>query len=77
MAPIELPKTTDFIRYIKREPIRSCYSLLLPGIILFLRRLMQLFQRLWRVMSLLLKHSAQTPLVSERFDQAFKNASFA
>lgn len=73
LAPLELPKKEGFIRYIKREPLGVCF-VIAPWNYPFLTAVNAIIPAIMAGNAVLLKHSAQTPLVAERFDQAFKTA---
>ncbi len=73
LAPIELPKKEGFIRYIKREPL-GITLVIAPWNYPFLTAVNAIIPAIMAGNAVLLKHSAQTPLVAERFDQAFKQA---
>lgn len=73
LAPIELPEKAGFIRYIKREPLGVLF-VIAPWNYPFLTAVNAIIPALMAGNAVVLKHSAQTPLVAERFDQAFKKA---
>lgn len=73
LAPIELPEKAGFIRYIKREPLGVVF-VIAPWNYPFLTAVNAIIPAIMAGNVVLLKHSAQTPLVAERFDQAFKKA---
>lgn len=73
LAPLELPKTSGFIRYIKREPLGVVF-VIAPWNYPFLTAVNVIIPAIMAGNTVVLKHSAQTPLVAERFDQAFKKA---
>lgn len=73
LAPIELPQTPGFIRYIKREPL-GVLLVIAPWNYPFLTAVNAIIPAIMAGNVVVLKHSAQTPLVAERFDQAFKQA---
>ncbi|CEG58452.1 aldehyde dehydrogenase family protein [Legionella fallonii] len=73
LAPIELPHKEGFIRYIKREPL-GITLVIAPWNYPFLTAVNAIIPAIMAGNVVLLKHSAQTPLVAERFDQAFKKA---
>ena len=73
LAPIELPEKTGFIRYIKREPLGVVF-VIAPWNYPFLTAVNAIIPAIMAGNAVILKHSAQTPLVAERFDDAFKKA---
>lgn len=73
LATIELPEKPGFIRYIKREPLGLVLAIA-PWNYPFLTAVNAIIPALMAGNVMILKHSAQTPLVAERFDQAFKKA---
>lgn len=73
LAPIELPEKLGFIRYIKREPLGVVF-VIAPWNYPFLTAVNAIIPAIMAGNVVLLKHSAQTPLVAERFDDAFKKA---
>ncbi|KTD31243.1 succinate semialdehyde dehydrogenase [Legionella moravica] len=73
LAPIELPEKPGFIRYIKREPLGVVF-VIAPWNYPFLTAVNAIIPAIMAGNVVLLKHSAQTPLVAERFDDAFKKA---
>ncbi|MCL5272328.1 MAG: aldehyde dehydrogenase family protein [Gammaproteobacteria bacterium] len=73
LAPLELPEKSGFIRYIKREPLGTVL-VIAPWNYPFLTAVNAIIPAIMAGNSVILKHSAQTPLVAERFDEAFKQA---
>lgn len=73
LSPVELPEKTGFIRYIKREPL-GVALVIAPWNYPFLTAVNAIIPAIMAGNAVVLKHSAQTPLVAERFDQAFKKA---
>ncbi|MCW8385255.1 aldehyde dehydrogenase family protein [Fluoribacter dumoffii] len=74
LAPLTLPAKTGFIRYIKREPLGLAF-VIAPWNYPYLTAVNSIIPALMAGNVVLLKHSAQTPLVAERFAQAFKEAN--
>lgn len=73
LAPSELPEKAGFIRYIKREPLGTVL-IIAPWNYPFLTAVNAIIPAIMAGNVVILKHSAQTPLVAERFDRAFKQA---
>lgn len=73
LAPIELPEKPGFIRYIKREPL-GVNLVIAPWNYPFLTTVNVVIPAIMAGNAVLLKSSAQTPLVAERFAQGFKQA---
>lgn len=73
LSPIELPIKSNFIRYIKREPL-GVALVIAPWNYPFLTAVNAIIPAIMAGNVVLLKHSSQTPLVAERFDEAFKKA---
>lgn len=73
LAPIELPEKPGFTRYIKREPL-GLTLIIAPWNYPFLTAVNALIPAIMAGNVVVLKHSAQTPLVAERLDEAFKKA---
>lgn len=73
LAPIKLPEKEEFIRYIKREPL-GVSLVIAPWNYPFLTAVNSIIPALMAGNSVLLKHSTQTPLVAERFADAFAQA---
>lgn len=71
---ITLPEKAGFIRYIKREPL-GVALVIAPWNYPFLTAVNAIIPGIMAGNVILLKHSSQTPLVAERFDQSFKKAS--
>lgn len=74
LAPIMLPEKTGFIRYIKREPLGVTF-VIAPWNYPYLTAVNAIIPAIMAGNVVLLKHSAQTPLVAERFAQAFREAN--
>jgi acyl-CoA reductase-like NAD-dependent aldehyde dehydrogenase len=73
LTPLELPHTSGFIRYIKREPL-GVLLVIAPWNYPYLTAVNSIIPAIMAGNVVILKHSAQTPLVAERFDQAFRKA---
>ena len=73
LAPVELTEKEGFIRYIKREPL-GLSLVIAPWNYPFLTAVNAIIPALMAGNVVLLKHSAQTPLVAERFAEAFYNS---
>lgn len=73
LTPLRLPEKPGFIRYIQREPL-GLTLVLAPWNYPYLTAINSIIPALMAGNVVLLKHSAQTPLVAERFAQAFKEA---
>ncbi|MCL9684691.1 aldehyde dehydrogenase family protein [Legionella maioricensis] len=73
LTPAALPEKSGFIRYIKREPLGVVF-VVAPWNYPFLTAVNAIIPAIMSGNAVLLKHSAQTPLAAERFDQAFKHA---
>lgn len=73
LAPIELAENPGFIRYIKREPL-GVVMVIAPWNYPLLTAVNAIIPAIMAGNVVILKHSAQTPLVAERFDEAFKAA---
>ncbi|VEB36830.1 aldehyde dehydrogenase family protein [Legionella cherrii] len=73
LSPIRLPEKTGFIRYIKREPL-GLTLVIAPWNYPYLTAVNAIIPAIMAGNVVLLKHSAQTPLVAERFAQAFSEA---
>ncbi|AMQ28534.1 TPA: aldehyde dehydrogenase family protein [Legionella pneumophila] len=73
LASVELPEKEGFTRYIKREPL-GLVLVIAPWNYPYLTAVNAIIPALMAGNVVILKHSAQTPLVAERFDQAFKKA---
>lgn len=74
LASIELPDKRGFRRYIKREPL-GLTLVIAPWNYPFLTAVNAIIPALMAGNVVLLKHSAQTPLVAERFAAAFEEAN--
>ncbi len=74
LAPIRLPEKPGFIRCIKREPL-GLTLVIAPWNYPYLTAVNVIIPALMAGNVVLLKHSAQTPLVAERFAQAFREAN--
>lgn len=74
LTPLELPEKPGFIRYIKREPL-GVALVIAPWNYPFLTAVNAIIPALMAGNTVILKHSAQTPLVAERLDEAFKQAN--
>src|SRR3990167_5879859 len=70
LLPIQLPEKAGFIRYIKREPLGISF-VIAPWNYPYLIAVNSIIPALMAGNVVLLKHSAQTPLVAERFADAF------
>lgn len=73
LSSVELPEKSGFIRYIKREALGTVL-VIAPWNYPFLTAVNAIIPAIMAGNSVILKHSAQTPLVAERFDEAFKQA---
>lgn len=73
LATLELPQKNGFIRFIKREPLGVVF-VIAPWNYPYLTAVNAIIPALMAGNVVILKHSAQTPLVAERFDEAFKKA---
>lgn len=73
LAPIELPEKEGFIRYIKREPL-GIHLVISPWNYPFLTTVNSVIPAIMAGNAVLLKSSAQTPLVAERLAQGFSEA---
>lgn len=71
LAPITLPEKSGFIRYIKRESL-GVSLVIAPWNYPYLTAVNAIIPALMAGNVVILKHSAQTPLVAERFAQAFE-----
>ena len=74
LEPIEVTEKPGFIRFIKREPLGLC-MVIAPWNYPFMTAVNAIIPAIMAGNVVLLKHSAQTPLVAERFAQAFEAAS--
>ena len=73
LSPIQLPEKTGFIRYIKREPLGISF-VIAPWNYPYLTAVNAIIPAIMAGNVVILKHSAQTPLVAERFAEAFTEA---
>jgi acyl-CoA reductase-like NAD-dependent aldehyde dehydrogenase len=73
LVPVELPNKSGFIRYIKREPLGIVF-VIAPWNYPYLTAVNVIIPAIMAGNVVLLKHSAQTPLVAERFAQGFNEA---
>ncbi|WP_367606960.1 aldehyde dehydrogenase family protein [Legionella sp. W05-934-2] len=73
LANIQVPPKTGFKRFIKREPLGTCF-IIAPWNYPYLTAVNGIIPALLAGNTVILKHSAQTPLVAERFFQAFTEA---
>ncbi|PJE13567.1 aldehyde dehydrogenase family protein [Legionella sp.] len=74
LSPIYLPEKSGFIRYINREPL-GVVLVIAPWNYPYLTAVNALIPAIMAGNAVLLKHSTQTPLVAERFANAFKAAN--
>jgi acyl-CoA reductase-like NAD-dependent aldehyde dehydrogenase len=74
LKPIQLPEKPGFIRYITREPLGISF-IIAPWNYPYLTAVNSIIPAIMAGNVVLLKHSAQTPLVAERFAEAFAKAS--
>ncbi|GEK45738.1 aldehyde dehydrogenase [Bisbaumannia pacifica] len=73
LAPIRLPDKPGFTRYITREPL-GVSLIIAPWNFPFMTAVNALVPALMAGNTVILKHSAQTPLCAERLQQAFDEA---
>jgi acyl-CoA reductase-like NAD-dependent aldehyde dehydrogenase len=73
LSPIQLPEKAGFIRYIQREPL-GLVLVIAPWNYPYLTAVNTIIPALMAGNVVLLKHSVQTPLVAERFAEAFASA---
>lgn len=73
LATINLPEKSGYIRYIKREPL-GIAVIIAPWNYPYLTAVNAVIPALLAGNVVILKHSAQTPLVAERFAEAFAMA---
>ncbi|QUJ69776.1 aldehyde dehydrogenase family protein (plasmid) [Photobacterium sp. GJ3] len=73
LAPITLPEKPGFTRYITREPV-GVVAVIAPWNYPYLTAVNSIVPALLAGNSVILKHSAQTPLCAERFQAAFEAA---
>ncbi|WP_163337828.1 aldehyde dehydrogenase family protein [Desulfopila sp. IMCC35008] len=71
LAPVELEEKAGFKRWIQREPIGVVF-VIAPWNYPYLTAINAILPAILAGNSVLLKHSAQTPLCAERLDEAFK-----
>jgi len=75
LADIEIPERAGFHRFIRREPLGLVF-VVAPWNYPFLTAVNAVVPALMAGNSVVLKHSAQTPLVAERFTEAAATAGF-
>lgn len=75
LATHNLPEKKNFLRFIKREPL-GVVLVIAPWNYPYLTAINSIIPALMAGNVVILKHSSQTPLVAERFDDAFKQALF-
>ena len=73
LSPIQLPEKKGVIRYIKHEPL-GVILVLAPWNYPYLTAVNTVMPAILAGNTVILKHSAQTPLCAEQFAQAFKAA---
>ncbi len=73
LADIQVPEKPGFVRYIKREPL-GVVLVIAPWNYPMLTAVNAVVPALAAGNTVVLKHSAQTPLVSERFEEAGREA---
>ncbi|GGX88272.1 aldehyde dehydrogenase [Litchfieldella qijiaojingensis] len=73
LAPIELPDKPGFTRYITREPLGVSF-IVAPWNFPFMTAVNAIVPAIMAGNTVILKHSAQTPLCAERIQQAFDEA---
>lgn len=73
LATVKLPDKPGFQRWIQREPLGVVF-VIAPWNYPYLTAVNAILPAILAGNSVILKHSAQTPLCSERFDQAFRAA---
>jgi len=74
LSPVQLPEKPGFLRYIKREPLGIVF-VIAPWNYPYLTAVNTIIPALMAGNVVILKHSAQTPLVAERFAEAFALAN--
>lgn len=74
LAPMQLPEKSGFTRYIQREPLGIVF-VIAPWNYPYLTAVNTIIPALMAGNVVLLKHSAQTPLVAERLAEAFAFAN--
>lgn len=73
LATIKLPEKPGFERWIQREPVGVVF-VIAPWNYPYLTAVNSIFPAILAGNTVILKHSAQTPLCAERFYQAFQSA---
>lgn len=73
LSPLQLPEKAGFIRYIKHEPLGLVF-VIAPWNYPYLTAVNSIIPAIMAGNVVILKHSAQTPLVAERFAEAFAQA---
>lgn len=73
LSPLHLPEKENFIRFIKREPLGIVF-VIAPWNYPYLTAVNSIIPAIMAGNVVLLKHSAQTPLVAERLAEAFDTA---
>lgn len=73
LAPLRLPPKPGFLRSIRREPLGVVF-VIAPWNYPFLTAVNSIVPAILAGNTVVLKHSAQTPLCAERFDEAFRAA---
>ncbi|NVK44217.1 MAG: aldehyde dehydrogenase family protein [Oceanospirillaceae bacterium] len=73
LAPVRLPEKAGFIRSIRREPV-GVVAVIAPWNYPYLTAVNAIVPAILAGNSVVLKHSAQTPLCAERFAEAFEAA---
>jgi len=73
LKPIRLKEKAGFIRYIKREPLGGVF-IIAPWNYPYLTAINTIVPAIMAGNSVVLKHSAQTPLCAEQFFNAFEKA---
>ncbi len=74
LSPIQLPEKPGFLRYIKREPLGISF-VIAPWNYPYLTAINAIIPSIMAGNVVILKHSLQTPLVAERFAEAFQHAN--
>ena len=74
LADVPVPEKEGFNRFIHREPL-GCVFVIAPWNYPYLTSVNAIIPALMAGNTVILKHSAQTPLVAERYDAAFKAAN--
>lgn len=75
LAPIQISEKPGFIRYIQREPLGISF-IIAPWNYPYLTAINSIIPAIMAGNVVILKHSTQTPLVAERFAEAFAAAGF-